>query len=261
MEYKLIIVLILLVTIYALYYTKKNFNLIIALSLLLIFVLNGVINDKELFTSNMNILGMNSLFEKIFNQNNNIDNLEDNLDLLETVIEEKLIEQEEVNYPMIQICSSEPLSNSVLNTSYNNNNINQTRTNRVLNQQNQTTNSVSNTENSFIDTQNQTPTTSSKNKCYCFSCDGNNKKDGPGNKLNICNNPNSECAFNKTQSFDGFYGCFNSNNSTASSTPGCNTNEYCECDSNTCKPLQKKATKPTLSYAQRERQVISEYEL
>jgi len=131
MEYKLIIVLILLITIYALYYTKKNFNLIIALSLLLIFVLNGVINDKELFTDNSSLLELQSLFESTFNQSNNIDNLENNLDLLETVVEEKLLEQEDVNYPIIEICSSEPLVNIPVSGNYSSNLRNQTRTTQV----------------------------------------------------------------------------------------------------------------------------------
>lgn len=108
MDYRLLIVLILLVTIYGLYYTNINTNWTIALGLLAMFVLNELIKDKEFFSVSeeailSNMTGMRDLQVK---QHNDIEHLEDQLDLIQNVLREKHHKYTTRRYPSIQVKNS-----------------------------------------------------------------------------------------------------------------------------------------------------------
>lgn len=107
MEYKLIIILILLVTIYALYYTKKNTEWIIALSLLLILVINELLKKKnESFSGSVEIPSYEGIISLLNNQGEKLDNVDYLLDLVEKVIRSKYSDRQNLRYKAIPINNS-----------------------------------------------------------------------------------------------------------------------------------------------------------
>ena len=108
MDYKIIIILILLVTIYSLYYLKFSSNWIIAFSVIAILIMNEIINDKEYFSDNK-LTTMRLLQTE---QNKDIEYLENQLSFIKGILKEKHNTHVKKNYFPIKLRNSCIVMNS-----------------------------------------------------------------------------------------------------------------------------------------------------
>ena len=109
MDYKIIIIFILLVTIYCLYYLQFKSNWIIAFSIIAILIMNEIINDKEYFTNDSKLTTMRLLQTE---QSKDIEHLENQLLLIKNILKEKHDTQIKKHYNPIQIRNSCIVMNS-----------------------------------------------------------------------------------------------------------------------------------------------------
>lgn len=109
MDYKIIIIFILLITIYCLYYLKFNSNWIIAFSIIAILIMNEIINDKEYFTNDSKLTTMRLLQTE---QSKDIEYLENQLLFIKNILKEKSETQTKKQYHAIPIRNSCVVMNS-----------------------------------------------------------------------------------------------------------------------------------------------------